>query len=141
MKRQIVSFVGVLGLLLVAACANAQTLGVTANVPFDFVVNKATMPAGEYSVKAISESSAAALALRNRDSNSTMIALSNEARSLNPSQETKLVFHRYGERYFLSQIWVAGERSGREFAVSKREVEMAKNVQRDQDVIVLAELR
>jgi hypothetical protein len=140
MKRQIVSLVGVLGLLLVAACANAQTLKVTANVPFDFVVDKATLPAGAYSIDEITHGSAA-LTIRNRDAGVSKMQLADHANSLNASPDTRLVFHRYGERYFLSQIWIAGETSGREFPISKREAEMAKNSQPSENVIVLAELR
>ena len=140
MKRQIVSLAGVLGLLLVAACANAQSLKVTANVPFDFVVDKTTLPSGAYSIDEITHGSAA-LAIRNREAGVSKMQLADHANSLNASPDTRLVFHRYGERYFLSQIWVAGERSGREFPISKREAEMAKNSQPAENVIVLAELR
>jgi hypothetical protein len=140
MKRQIVSILGVFGLLLVAACANAQSVKVTANVPFDFVVDKATLPAGAYSIDEMTHGSAA-LAIRNQDSGAARMELANHANSLNASPDTRLVFHRYGERYFLSQIWVAGETSGREFTISKREAEMAKNSQPVENVIVLAELR
>ena len=140
MKRQIVSMFGVLGLLLVAACANAQSIQVTANVPFDFVVDKATLPAGDYSLDAISSNSKA-LAVRNRDAGVQMMVLSNAARSLNPAPDTRLVFHRYGERYFLSQIWIQGEAEGRQLTTSKHEAEIATNAQRDQDVVIMAALR
>ena len=140
MKRQIVSMVGVLGLLLVAACANAQNIKVKANVPFDFVVDKATLPAGDYTLDQLSASSRA-LAIRNREAGVGMIALPNAAESMNPSNDTRLVFHRYGEKYFLSQIWVQGEVEGCQLQMSKHETEIARNVQRDQDVIILAALR
>lgn len=140
MKRQIVSILGVFGLLLVAACANAQSLKVTANVPFDFAVDKAAMPAGAYSIDSLSSNSKA-LVIRNHDAGVQMIQLANAASSLNASPDTKLVFHRYGERYFLSQIWVQGETEGRQLRTSKREAEIAKNMQRDQDVVIMASLR
>ena len=43
------------------------------------------------------------------------------------SEGTKLVFHRYGDRYFLAQIWVAGNNSGSELPKSPREVEVAQD--------------
>ena len=64
MKRQIVSLVSVLGLLLVAACANAQSVNVKANVPFDFMVGKSTLSAGEYSIQSISTATGDVLAIR-----------------------------------------------------------------------------
>ena len=140
MKRQIVSLVGVIGLLLVAACANAQSVNVKANVPFDFMVGKSTLPAGEYSIQSISTGSSSVLAIRGGKTNQ-MLAAANHAETLNPSKNSRLVFHKYGDQYFLSQIWLQGERAGREFKITRREAEVAKNVPTSEDVIVLAALR
>jgi len=141
MKRQIANVLGVLGLLLVAACANAQSLNVTANVPFDFAVDKASLPAGAYSIQSISSAASSTLAIRSNDRKTQMLVLPNKAEHLNPSSKTCLVFHRYGEQYFLSQIWVAGEKGGAQLRMSRREAETATNVDRSQDVIILAALR
>jgi hypothetical protein len=51
------------------------------------------------------------------------------------------LFHRYGDTYFLAQIWMQGEKQGRELRKTRRETEMAKNLQPSEDVIVLASLR
>src|SRR5207244_6047829 len=42
---------------------------------------------------------------------------------------TQLVFHRYGNRYFLYQIWVRGENRGRELPQTRLERELASNRQ------------
>jgi hypothetical protein len=139
MKRQIASVIGVLGLLLVAACANAQT-NVTAKVPFDFVVGKATLPASDYSIQGMS-GNAHLLVIRNQKASGGMIVLSNSAQSAGASTDTRLVFHRYGDSYFLAQIWTAGDSSGQQLKVSPREQEMARNNRNSEDVIVLASLR
>ena len=140
MKRQIVSLVGVIGLLLVAACANAQSVSVKANVPFDFTVGKSTLPAGEYSIQSISTGASSVLAIRGGKANQ-MLASTNHAETLNPSANSRLVFHKYGDQYFLSKIWLQGEKAGREFKISRREAEVAKSVPTSEDVIVLAALR
>src|SRR5205807_2934375 len=129
MKRQIVSLLGVFGLLLVAACANAQSLKVTANVPFNFVVDKATLPAGAYSIESISSAASSTLLIQNSDARIQMAVLPNSAQSLNASESTRLVFHRYADHYFLAQIWVSGNTSGRQFRMSSREAELANNIQ------------
>ena len=139
MKRQIASVIGVFVLLMVAACANAQNLNVKASVPFDFVVNKAALPAGAYNIESMSSAGSSTLLIRGAQTQ--MVVLPNNARSLNPSPDTRLVFHRYGSQYFLSQIWTQGEAAGRQLRISRREAEMAKNIQRSEDVIVLAALR
>ena len=137
MKRQIANLIGVFAMLL-ATGANAQTLQVKANVPFDFVVEKATMPAGDYSIEALSSSSKA-LTIRNRDAGIQKLTLSNSASSVDFSQETRLVFHRYGDVYFLSQIWVQGANEGRELRMTRREIELAKNA--TPELVVLAALQ
>jgi hypothetical protein len=40
--------------------------------------------------------------------------------------QTKLVFHRYGDQYFLSQVWTAGESDVRELWKSRAERELIK---------------
>jgi hypothetical protein len=50
-----------------------------------------------------------------------------------------LVFHRYGNRYFLSKVWIAGYLQGRELPKSNKEKEQAlavSNETRDQVTIV-----
>ena len=50
MKKQLLALVG-LGLLLATASASAQTVLLKANIPFNFIVNKAELPAGEYTTE------------------------------------------------------------------------------------------
>ena len=52
MKNQLFALVG-LGLLLATASASAQTVPLKANIPFNFIVNKAELPAGEYTVQSL----------------------------------------------------------------------------------------
>ena len=54
MKKNLIAVV-TLGLML-AAPALAQTASMKVNVPFDFIVNGKTLPAGEYQVDTLSTS-------------------------------------------------------------------------------------
>ena len=50
---------------------------------------------------------------------------------LNPGQvskPTKLIFHRYGDQYFLAQFWNLGSETGYEFPRSKAEREIGRQV-------------
>jgi hypothetical protein len=42
-----------------------------------------------------------------------------------PQAKSKLVFHRYDNRYFLTQVWTAGSARGRELPKSAKEKEQA----------------
>lgn len=142
MKRQIANLLGVFGLLLMAACASAQSVNVKTNVPFDFVVGNATLPAGAYSIQSINyESGSSTLVIRGENGKPGRLIASNAAEKLEAAETSHLLFHRYGDTYFLAQIWMQGEQQGRELRQTRRETEMAKNLRPSEDVIVLASLR
>lgn len=139
MKRQLLTM-GVLVLLLVAGGAYAQTVGLKTNVPFDFVVNGKTMPAGEYSIRSVGMDSGAAMLLAKTTSNEKIIIVPHAVESGTPEVESRLVFHRYGDVYFLRQIWRQGDTSGREVAQSSRETELARAYTRE-GITIAAELK
>jgi hypothetical protein len=118
---------------LATMAASAQTINVKATVPFSFIVGRSTLSAGEYSLKTMSNGQV--LALSNLDAKMTELVLLNSCESLTASK-TKLVFHRYGDRYFLSQIWTEGNNRGHEIPISQREEETARNSSMQQLVLV-----
>ncbi len=136
MKKQLLALLA-LGLLLATGSAYAQSSSVAANVPFNFVAGNLQLPAGEYVIKAGSPSQAI-LSISGADSKK--LVMSNLCESPNAPEQTKLVFHHYGDRYFLAQIWVAGDRSGSELPRSRQETEIARTQPRH-DVVLAAQLR
>ena len=123
--------------LFATTAAVAQTVDLKANVPFSFTVNRATLPPGEYSLKSMDEQGTA-LAIRDLNSKTTNLVISNSCRSPKSASQTKLLFHRYGNRYFLSQIWTAGEDVGRQLPSSAGEKELARDFSMQQVVLVAA---
>lgn len=108
------------GLALVTAVvsANAQSARVSiAKVPFEFNVGDKALPAGKYIVRATMES--AALLVAGEDASA--VRLTHTIISSKTPDRGKLVFHRYGDRYFLSEVWDAGEKTGRQLLKSKQE--------------------
>ena len=131
MKRQAFSLISLLSLLLVAGSAIAQTVHVRADIPFSFAVGSKTLPAGTYDVRTIDGRDSKMLLLQARDGNSSMMVGSNAAQNLKPADKTKLVFNRYGNRYFLSEIWVNGATLGRQLLKTSRETELTKDFAQD----------
>jgi hypothetical protein len=141
MKKQLLSFLAVLGLLVVAGSAFAQSVKVRANIPFSFSLNKETLPAGQYEIHAVEASGNIALAISNREAKVGKMFLTNPVSSrVGTSEKCKLVFKRYGDHYFLSQIWVAGNDTGRELPTSAHEAELALDYT-PAKVIVMADAR
>jgi len=132
MKKQLFALLG-LGLLFATASAYAQTAALKANIPFNFIVTGKSLPAGEYAIRSLSTSERV-LVIRGSDKSANMV-MANPCESARPSDKTKLVFHRYGDRYFLSQIWTAGNSSGAELPQSPREAEVAMDFPLQQVVL------
>lgn len=127
----------VLAAILMVPTARAQQNGVKADVPFDFVVGNRAYPAGEYILKTPTNSNGV-IRLENINEVSAAYIPTNSCEKGKPSTETKLVFHRMGERYFLYQVWTAGNSTGREFPKSRIEVQLAQNHESPDVVIVAA---
>ena len=138
MKNQLLALIG-LGLLLATASAFAQTGVVKANIPFNFIVNKVDLPSGQYRLETVG-TTGVAMTIQSTDSKVNKAFLPNDCESGKAQATTKLVFHRYGDQYFLSQIWKAGEVRGKELPKSGREREVAMDFPA-QDVVVVATLR
>jgi len=138
MKNQLFALIG-LGLLLATASAYAQTGVVKANVPFNFIVDKTDLPAGEYMIQGLGLSGNA-MTINSTDRKVVKVILPNACESAQASTTSKLVFHRYGSQYFLAQIWTAGNDRGKELPRSGREREVAMDYPA-QNVVVVATLR
>jgi hypothetical protein len=138
MKNQLFALIG-LGLLLVTASAYAQTGVVKANVPFNFIVDKTQIPAGEYLIQKLGISTGA-IVIENQDRSVIKMVQPNACESPENQTMTKLVFHRYGDQYFLSQVWTAGNNRGSELHTSRRETEVAMD-HFVQNVVLAAALR
>jgi len=81
------------------------------------------LPAGEYHIS--NGSASGTLSIRDANRHTIQVAAGN-LEILDASAQTKLVFHRYGSRYFLAQLWIDGNNLGREVPISRQEREMAK---------------
>ncbi|HYT24426.1 MAG TPA: hypothetical protein VEW05_29835 [Candidatus Polarisedimenticolia bacterium] len=83
--------------------------------------------------------SSPALLIRNTEGKTAMMVITSPASVNGPQANSKLVFHRYGGQYFLSQVWTAGSTRGSELPKSAKEKEQAlaaQNVAPDQVTIV-----
>jgi hypothetical protein len=90
--------------VLLAAPVSAQTLSLRASVPFDFVVNGHTLPAGDYLISQVNAERF--LTVRNVSGGATPIVVTISVPGTTAAAgEASLTFHRYGSDYFLAQIW------------------------------------
>jgi hypothetical protein len=81
------------------------------NIPFDFAAGKTKFKAGEYIVQS---SSGGILVLRRiNDRIDTFVLAPNTIQRPENNLSAKLVFHRYGNEYFLAEAWTNRNTIGR----------------------------
>jgi hypothetical protein len=127
MKKRsfVMTIVLLLSLMAAAQVVRAQE-SLVVSIPFEFVAGNATLPAGEYRVQNL-DRNPAVLLIHCSDSTASSLVLTNAAQAKERQSASKLVFHRYGNRYFLSQVWTAGSIRGSELLKSPREKEIAQS--------------
>jgi hypothetical protein len=122
--------------LLMSAAAPAQTTQLNVTVPFEFFAGDTVLPAGNYDVESIDPWGGKALSIHNVTSNAGTLLLSNSCQLAKTSDSNKLVFYRYGQRYFLAEIWTAGTNIGREMPLNQRQTELARKQQKSEVVLM-----
>jgi hypothetical protein len=105
--------------IIAAGPASAQDHQVNANVPFNFTVGDRALPSGSYTIGTEMNSSAL-IGLRNWDKKVSILSLGLPDQD-NRRHENVLVFHRYGNQYFLSDIRSEGSSMNIHFPTSKAE--------------------
>jgi hypothetical protein len=96
------------GLFASTGTAHAQNRSLfKANVPFAFEAGSKQMPAGLYEISSVSND---LLLLYDRDPGTHVTGIVMVSRSTSGKVQThgRLVFHRYGNRYFLREAWEEG---------------------------------
>lgn len=92
-------------------------------VPFEFKVGTTALRAGAYKITAETQT----VKVQSKDGRQTAIVL--PLRNLGATQsrtEVKLIFYRYGDQHFLSEIWLP-DGIGRELSNKRRDQELATN--------------
>jgi hypothetical protein len=127
MYRQVFKALAVISLfgMLAAPVVQAQSGMLVANIPFQFNVGKAVLPAGEYRLKPVHPST---FLIQSKDGRQAALANTIGVSSSKEGDKGKLVFNRYGNQYFLSKVWPAGSREGSELLKSRTEIEIAKSM-------------
>ena len=122
-RLTMLSLVSIFTLCAAVASANAQLSNpIRAKIPFDFNVGEKKLPAGDYTFSRLSGfSDNKAMLVSSADARAHVFQSTFEARILKAKDDSTLVFHKYGDQYFLEQIFLGGEREGTQIAESRSE--------------------
>lgn len=128
MKRNTFRFAAILSLALMLAAsvvfANPD-LRIKATIPFEFSVGSQTLPAGKYILKPLNNNGL--LVIQGADDHHLAAIINTSGVQAIPGQEqARLVFRKYGDQYFLGQVWPGGVAAGYQSGKSDRERELLK---------------
>jgi hypothetical protein len=111
-------------LLVLVIPAIAQTADLQATVPFAFSVGTQAMPAGNY---LLSIDGWGQMWIRPAGVGEAVTAPTNGVGGgFTQDRPPKLVFNRYGNHYFLSEVWTGGTYRGHRLMISSTEREYAR---------------
>lgn len=127
MKATILRLTVIMALALAfAVSAQAQTAlnYKTFAVPFSFKVGNKVLSAGEYKITAENQ----IVRVQKTDGKENAVTLTQRTRGVNHNlSDAKLTFRRYGDQYYLSQVWLP-DSLGRELKKPRREAtDLAQN--------------
>jgi hypothetical protein len=109
---------------LTVTSVHAQGLTMSYTIPFDFDVGGKTLPAGEYYLQRSMDNSRVVTQICNRDKTLRIyLPQTHPVQDLEVQldSKSKLVFNRYGDQFFLSQVWVLERRIGEELPKNAKE--------------------
>jgi hypothetical protein len=142
MKRQLKTMAVILGLVVVAGASVAQAQimdRLKSEIPFSFYVRDKQMPAGAYTITVLNLGSGL-MEIRSADGKSTAVFLTVEKQEKDTTTPSELIFHKYGDKVFLSEIVERGERDGAEVLKSKMEKRLEKAGASDKEVAIALRL-
>lgn len=133
-----------LTLTLLPILAVAQLNGsdkMTASVPFPVRVADKLVPAGEWTLQS-TNMGARTLVVRNIKAKTALVVdEASPVETRNPAAHCALVFHKYGERYFLAAIRIEGDRTIYRLRESAQEAELRAQNSPSTETTLLASLK
>ena len=127
-KRMCVSALamGILVSLASLSAAAKSVDGMRVQIPFDFHVGERLIRAGSYTVRSMSDDESLLRISGDKGIASTTTNWAKERG--NGEGRARLVFHKYGDQYFLAAVW-GPDSTGRTITASKRERNLRKELQ------------
>ena len=107
--------------------AQAQIIGnLEANVPFQFHVGNTTLPAGRYIIHQLEGSELTIMQISSPDGKLSALFDVESAQARTTPEKSELIFNKYGDRYFLSEMYDEGNVGGSRLSPSRDEKRASK---------------
>jgi len=123
--------------VLTPARARSEKL-ISANVPFNFFIRDRALPAGEYLFAIVQLGGGDAIKIQSADGHITAFVPTLAAKAKASKSEPNLVFNRYGDQYFLSQVCGLEESATQNLARARAEDRLARRAAEPRKVPIAA---
>jgi len=112
----------VFALTIHPAKAHAQITGeLEVNIPFQFHAGNAKLPPGKYLIHMLDHSDLTVMEISSADGSTSALIEVQDTEANSAPAENKLIFNKYGNRYFLAKVFDEGNPSGSKVAESRYE--------------------
>ena len=139
MRTNILRVLGIAGsLMLMAVIAHADPVVAEANIPFDFEVGSAVLPAGVYTIEREQPPMGAYLIQSIGGGHACFFSANSALPKTGKDPEWTFVFDKVGDKYFLRHVWLGSSSTGLELPKSKHEREFIA-MGRVESIIEIAE--
>jgi hypothetical protein len=135
MKNRILEAVMMLSLIaaftIPSAVASAAAFSfntIKADIHFDFTVGNRMFRAGKYTLRPVTGDTNPVIQIQSEDGQALRMFSTNSAQASEPKEQTALVFHRYGNQYFLYQVWTLGDTIGIQLSKSSLERQIEQGI-------------
>ena len=99
---------GLLVLLTFSAALGQSDRQTIIYIPFNFTAGEKSFPAGKYVIEQNRKDSDLVWVIRRKDNVGKALILTRPVRANETVEETRLVFHKYDDLYFLAEFWTPG---------------------------------
>jgi hypothetical protein len=127
-----VTFSVAVAVLALFTPAFGATWAMRASVPFEFTLSQQTLAAGDYCV---SMNGPVVLRVARINGPDSAEVTTDSVRSVNLVPPA-MVFHRYGSRYFLAEVWIGESSSGRQLFATAAELEIARTMKQESTTVL-----
>jgi hypothetical protein len=126
----------VIALPILAMAQMASSTRIVGQVPFPFMVGNKPVPAGQCMIEPATDG-ARTLVIRNVGAKVSLFTPATPTQAKKASGSYALVFHKYGDRAFLTGIKLAGDRTIYQIPESRAEAELrAQNVTATEETLL-----
>ena len=131
------AFTLIVGLAMYPTKAHAQIMGqFEVSVPFEFHVGNSKLPAGKYVIHTLDDSGLTVMEISSADGSTSVLFDVRSVEADSVPARNELIFNKYGNRYFLAQLFDEGNRNGDEVVASRDEKKIGQAADAQEHVTV-----